>query len=196
MAYKNNDLKAVCVYCGSSSGNDEIYVKQAEQLGKILAEAGLKLVFGGGTTGIMGALAYGSLNKGGDVAAIIPDFLTEFETTSEALQIFKDLTVIQTMHERKYLMFERSDAFVALPGGIGTLEEVVEIMTWAQLGRHNKPVVLLNTNGYWDHLILLLQHMQQQGFIHSSHLLNPIIVSDVAEIIPAIRSKLQSIGKS
>jgi len=193
MTYMNDDLKAVCVYCGSSAGNDDVYIKQGAQLGKALAEAGIKLVYGGGTTGLMGALAYASLNEGGDVAAIIPEFLTNFETTSKALEVFKDLTITQTMHERKHQMFERSDAFIAMPGGIGTLEEIVEIMTWAQLGQHKKPVVLLNINGFWDPLIMLLQHMQKEGFIHSKHLLDPIIVSDASEVIPAIRNKIHEV---
>jgi len=193
MTYMNDDLKAVCVYCGSSAGNDDVYIKQGAQLGKALAEAAIKLVYGGGTTGLMGALAYASLNEGGDVAAIIPEFLTNFETTSKALEVFKDLTITQTMHERKHQMFERSDAFIAMPGGIGTLEEIVEIMTWAQLGQHKKPVVLLNINGFWDPLIMLLQHMQKEGFIHSKHLLDPIIVSDASEVIPAIRNKIHEV---
>jgi len=142
-------IKAVCVYCGSSPGHDLAYVEAGERLGRALAASGLTLIYGGGTHGVMGAVARGTLDNGGKVGAIIPRFLTNWETTTDALKTFEDLTITDTMHERKHRMFERSDAFVALPGDIGTIEEIVEIMTWAQLGQHRKPMVLVNIKGFW-----------------------------------------------
>jgi uncharacterized protein (TIGR00730 family) len=181
-----NMVKAVCVYCGSSPGHDIAYVEAAEYFGAALAASRLKLIFGGGTTGVMGALARGTLKGGGQVGAIIPSFLIDRETTKAALTVFEDLTITETMHERKHKMFERSDAFVALPGGLGTLEEIVEIMTWGQLGQHRKPIVFVNIKGFWDPMLAMLDHFGRTGFIHSDHLLQPIVVDRVEAIIPAI----------
>lgn len=181
-------IKAVCVYCGSSSGRDATYVEAGEQFGAALAAAGMTLIYGGGTAGVMGAVARGALNGGGQVGAIIPRFLIGRETAEAAAALFGDLTITETMHERKHKMFERSDAFVALPGGIGTVEEIVEIMTWGQLGQHKKPMVFANINGFWDPMLALLDHLRQTGFIHSSHLLRPIMADRVEAIIPAIVS--------
>jgi uncharacterized protein (TIGR00730 family) len=189
-----NMVKAVCVYCGSSPGHDAAYVEAGEQFGAALAAAGLKLIFGGGTTGVMGALAQGALKGGGQVGAIIPKFLIGRETANTALTLFKDLTVTETMHERKQMMFDRSDAFVALPGGIGTVEEIVEIMTWSQLGQHRKPMVFANINGFWDPMLVLLDHLHRTGFIHSSRLLQPIVVDRVDAIIPAIAAAAAKAG--
>ena len=189
-------VKAVCVYCGSSPGNDAAYVDAAEQFGAALAASGLRLVFGGGTTGVMGALARGTLNGGGQVDAIIPNFLIGRETTKAALTLFGDLTITETMHERKHKMFERSDAFVALPGGIGTVEEIVEIMTWGQLGQHRKPMVFANINGFWDPMLAMLDHLRRAGFIHSGHLLRPIVADRVEAIIPAIVSAAEKASAS
>ncbi len=185
-----NNIKAVCVYCGSSPGSDGAYVEAGEQFGAALAASGLKLIYGGGTTGVMGAVARGALKGGGQVGAIIPKFLVGRETTEAALTMFGDLTITETMHERKRQMFERSDAFVALPGGLGTVEEIVEIMTWRQLGQHNKPMVFANINGFWDPMLALLDHLRRTGFIHSGHLLQPIVANRVDAIIPAIIDKL------
>jgi uncharacterized protein (TIGR00730 family) len=179
-------IRSVCVYCGSSPGNDRAYVEAGAQLGAALAAAGLELIFGGGTHGVMGALGRSALQAGGKVGAIIPSFLVNRESRREALTLFDDLTITDTMHERKHKMFERSDAFVALPGGLGTVEEIVEIMTWAQLGRHKKPMVFANINGFWKPMLAMIEHMQNEGFLHSRQLLQPIVAERVEEIIPAI----------
>lgn len=181
-------IQSICVYCGSSPGNDPAYVKAGHELGAALARASIKLIFGGGTNGIMGAVARGALEYGGKVGAIIPEFLTTRETTHDAMKIFEDLTVVTTMHERKQAMFERSDAFVALPGGLGTIEEIVEIMTWAQLGRHRKPIVFVNIKNFWTPMLQMIEHMENVGFLHSKHLIQPIIINRIEDIIPAIEA--------
>lgn len=181
-----NTIRSICVYCGSSTGNDNAYVEAGEILGRSMAEAGLQLIYGGGTNGIMGAVAKAALKSGGKVGAIIPTFLVNREANKAALTMFEDLTITDTMHERKHQMFERSDAFVALPGGIGTVEEIVEIMTWGQLGHHRKPMVFANIKGFWDPMLAMLDHMRATGFIHSGHLVQPIVVDSAEAIIPAI----------
>jgi uncharacterized protein (TIGR00730 family) len=179
-------LTSVCVYCGSSPGNDAAYLEAGKALGRAIGEAGLRLVYGGGTKGIMGAVAEGTMEAGGKVIGIIPRFLMNKEATEKALGALDELVVTEDMHERKHRMFEEADAFVTLPGGIGTLEEVIEIMTWAQLGQHTKPIVLANINGFWDPLSTLLDHMGDAGFIHTSHRVKPLIVGSAEEIVPAI----------
>ncbi len=180
-------IRSICVYCGSRPGLDPAHMESGLALGKAIAEAGMSLVYGGGTKGIMGAVANGVLDHGGTVTGIIPEFLVDMEATRQSLGKLDELIVTEDMHQRKHKMFERSDAFVALPGGIGTLEEIVEIMTWAQLGRHRKPMVFANINGFWNPMIDLLQHMREQGFIHTSHLVQPMLIDRVEDIIPAIR---------
>src|SRR5690606_23390833 len=143
-------IRSVCVYCGSSPGRSEIYMRAGEALGRSIAAHGLRLVFGGGTKGIMGAVARGALDSGGAVTGIIPTFLVDREGSGVTPGLYDELVVTADMHERKHAMFDKSDAFVALPGGIGTVEEIVEIMTWAQLGRHRKPMVFANIRGFWD----------------------------------------------
>ena len=181
-------IRSICVYCGSSPGNDSTYVKAGEELGAAIASANIKLIFGGGTNGIMGAVARGVLDAGGQVGAIIPRFLTTRETTHDAMRIFDDLTIVETMHERKQAMFDRSDAFVALPGGLGTIEEIVEIMTWAQLGQHRKPIVFANVKNFWSPMLAMIDHMERVGFLHSRNLIQPIVVDEVENIIPAIQA--------
>ena len=152
-----NKIRTVCVYCGSGPGTNPRFIEAAIALGKIFAENGIRLVYGGGSLGLMGAVATSVLDHGGSVTGIIPDFLTAREN---ALTRVQEMIVTPDMHERKRLMFERSDAFVALPGGIGTLEELVEQLTWQQLGRHTKPVLLANIDGFWEPLLALLAHMR------------------------------------
>ncbi len=159
-----NKIKTVCVYCGSGPGTDPRFVEAAIALGKALAESSIRLVYGGGSIGLMGAVATSVLDHGGMVTGIIPGFLTAREN---ALKRVQELIVTPDMHERKRLMFEHSDAFVALPGGIGTLEELVEQLTWQQLGRHSKPVLLANIDGFWEPLLALLAHMRATA-IHSA----------------------------
>ena len=152
-----NQIKTVCVYCGSGPGTNPRFVEAAIALGKVFAENNIRLVYGGGSIGLMGAVAKSVLDHGGTVTGIIPDFLRAREN---ALTRVQEMIVTPDMHERKRLMFERSDAFVALPGGIGTLEELVEQMTWQQLGRHTKPVLLANIDDFWEPLLALLTHMR------------------------------------
>jgi uncharacterized protein (TIGR00730 family) len=191
---KTVPIRSICVYCGSQPGRDPAYIEAGRALGKSLAAHGIRLVYGGGTKGIMGAVAAGVLANGGQVTGIIPEFLVDMEATRHSLGQLDELIVTQDMHERKHKMFERSDAFVTLPGGIGTLEEIVEIMTWGQLGRHEKPMVFANIGGFWDPMLSLVQHMREQGFIHRAHLVQPLVIAQADEIVPAIleRDEAQS----
>lgn len=161
-------------------------MKAAHSLGRAIAKAGLGLVYGGGTRGMMGAVSGSALRAGGRVTGIIPRFLINREATEPALHRLHELLVTDDMHQRKHAMFERSDAFVALPGGIGTLEEIVEIMTWGQLGHHRKPIVFANICGFWNPMLALLEHMQEEGFIHSSHLVKPLVIDQADAVVPAI----------
>ena len=181
-----NTIRSVCVYCGSSPGRDEIYAKAGHLLGRSLAKSGLRLVYGGGTKGIMGAVAEGALKAGGKVTGIIPRFLINMEATETALDRLDELLITDNMHERKHKMFEKSDAFVALPGGIGTVEEIVEVMTWGQLGHHRKPIVFANVKGFWDPMLALLDHMTAEGFIHTAQRVKPLVVADPEAIVAAI----------
>lgn len=181
-----NTIRSVCVYCGSSPGRDEAYIKAGHLLGRSLAKSGLRLIYGGGTKGIMGAVADGALKAGGKVTGIIPRFLINREATETALDKLDELLITDNMHERKHRMFEKSDAFVALPGGIGTVEEIVEIMTWAQLGHHRKPIVFANIKGFWDPMLSLIEHMSGEGFIHTAHRVRPLVVNDPEAIVAAI----------
>jgi uncharacterized protein (TIGR00730 family) len=158
-------------------------MQAAEALGKALAEAGIGLVYGGGNIGLMGGVARATLAHGGHVTGIIPQFLVEREAMLADVQ---ELIVTADMHERKRLMFERSDAFVALPGGIGTLEELVEQLTWVQLGRHDKPILMLDLDGFWSPLIALFDHMTAEGFLRQGAEVPFVVTSEVEEIIPAL----------
>jgi uncharacterized protein (TIGR00730 family) len=179
-----SQIKNICVYCGSGDGRDPVYRQAAEGFGRILAQSGIGLVYGGGSLGLMGAVATSVLEHGGHVTGIIPQFLTERE---KMLRDVQQLIVTNDMHERKRLMFESSDAFVALPGGIGTLEETVEMLTWSQLGRHDKPILLANIDGFWDPLCALFDHMLAQAFIRPDLDIRYLTVDRVEDIIPALR---------
>jgi uncharacterized protein (TIGR00730 family) len=189
-----NRIRSICVYCGSSPGRSETYVDAGYALGRSIADAGLRLIYGGGTKGIMGAVARGTIDAGGKVTGIIPRFLMSKEATEAALGRLDDLVVTDDMHQRKHIMFDKSDAFVALPGGIGTLEEIVEVMTWAQLGRHRKPIVFANVNGFWDPMLSLLDHMRAEGFVHTSHLVQPIVVARPEAIVAAVLAEAAADG--
>jgi uncharacterized protein (TIGR00730 family) len=178
-------IKTVCVYCGSGPGNNPRFLEAASALGKILAENGIRLVYGGGSTGMMGAIATSVLDHGGSVTGIIPEFLN---TRERMLTRVQELVVTPDMHERKRLMFERSDAFVALPGGVGTLEELVEQMTWQQLGRHSRPVLLANIDGFWEPLLALLTHMRATQFIRPGFGVEVLKAERVEDILPRLRS--------
>jgi len=178
-----DSVRSICVYCGSGLGKNPVYTAAARTLGRALAEQGIGLVYGGGGLGLMGEIARTTLDHGGRVTGIIPRFLTRKE---HMLREVDELIVTDGMHERKRLMFERSDAFVALPGGVGTLEELVEQLTWVQLGRHSKPVIIANIEGFWDTFLNLLTCMKADGFIRPGDDVRFTVVDEAAKIVPAV----------
>lgn len=157
-------MKSVCVYCGANAGADPIYQQAAAALGKRLAGDGLRLVYGGGNTGLMGAVANGVLDAGGQVTGVIPQHLVDWEVAHKGVTT---LEVVGSMHERKSRMFDLADGFVALPGGFGTLEEVFEMLTWRQLNIGQKPIAFLNVNGYYSPLMAMIEHMVAEKFLHA-----------------------------
>jgi hypothetical protein len=179
------EIKTVCVYCGSGPGSDPTFAQAAAELGTAMASEGIGLVYGGGNIGLMGTIARSVLSQGGRVTGIIPDFLKSRERMLENVQ---ETIVVPDMHVRKQLMFERADAFIALPGGIGTLEELVEQMTWAQLGRHDKPILLLSIREFWKPLLVLLAHMREYGFIRPGLELNYLVAERVEEVLPMLNA--------
>jgi len=178
-------IRTVCVYCGSGPGTNPRFIESAKALGRTLAENSIRLVYGGGSVGMMGAVANSAIDNGGKVTGIIPDFLTARENVLRRVQ---ELIVTPDMHERKRLMFEHADAFIALPGGIGTLEEFVEQLTWQQLGRHSKPVLLANIDGFWEPLLALLAHMRETEFIRANLSVEVLKAERVEEILPRLRA--------
>jgi uncharacterized protein (TIGR00730 family) len=179
-------IKAICVYCGSSPGTDPAFVETARALGKILAENHVRLVYGGGSIGLMGALARAVVENGGEATGIIPEFLTAKE---RPLRLAQEQIVTRDMHERKRTMFDRADAFVALPGGLGTLEELVEQMTWAQLGRHKKPILIANINGFWNPLVALIDHMRKLGLVPvPAHGVELLVADRIEDVLPTLRT--------
>lgn len=168
-------MKSICVYCGSSLGSSPLFVQVARVLGQALAQRGIRLVYGGASVGVMGAIADEVLENQGEVVGVIPDALVKKEVAHHGLTC---LHVTQSMHERKMMMADLSDGFIALPGGIGTLEELSEIWTWAQLGFHKKPFGILNINYYFKHFIAFIDHAAAEGFIRNEHRDMLIIESD------------------
>ena len=183
-------IRKICVYCGSSPGTDPGFVDAARSFGAILAKNGIGLIYGGGTVGMMGTLAQSVLDHGGTATGVIPKFLMTRERPAQGVN---NLIVTDDMHERKRTMFEMADAFVALPGGIGTLEELVEQLTWAQLGRHRKPILLANVQGFWDPLCALLTHMKQLEFIRSDFSSDLLVASTVADILPMLQKAAEAV---
>lgn len=155
-------LQTVCVFCAANPGNDVVYRADAIAFGQLLARSGRRIVYGGGRTGLMGALAEGALGAGGRIVGVMPRHLVEREVAHTSLT---ELRVVSSMHERKTMLSELADGFVAMPGGLGTLEELFEIWTWGQLGLHRKPVGLLNVNGFFDPMLSFLDHAVNEGFI-------------------------------
>ena len=178
-------IRNVCVYCGSGNGNDARFGEAAEELGRALATGGVGLVYGGGGEGLMGRLARSTLASGGYVTGIIPNFLVRKE---HALTAAQEMVVVDTMHERKQAMFDRADAFVALPGGAGTLEELVEQLTWAQLNRHVKPILLADIGGFWRPLLALFAHMRIKGFIREGFDLRYLVAERIEDVLPMLRA--------
>jgi len=186
-------IKSICVYCASGPGTNPAFVSAARRFGQTLAENGIRLVYGGGSIGLMGALADSALNHGGLVTAVIPDFLVLREHMCDRAQ---ERIITRDMHERKRIMFERADAFVALPGGVGTLEELVEQLTWAQLGRHKKPILIANVEHFWDPFLELLDHMRAVEFIREGLTVNPLVVEQVDDVLPKLTAALRTIPES
>ena len=178
-------IQNICVYCGSSLGADPRFAQAADALGAAMAAAGIGLVFGGGEDGLMGRLAHAVIDNGGRVTGIIPTFLIKRE---HALKEAQELIVVEDMHERKQKMFERADAFIALPGGVGTLEELVEQLTWVQLGRHAKPVLVADIGGFWRPLLSLIAHMHNLGFIREGFDLNYLVAEKIEDALPMLET--------
>jgi uncharacterized protein (TIGR00730 family) len=181
--------RKLCVYCGSGTGRNPAYVETARALGKSMAQAEIGLVYGGGSLGLMGEVARAVIDEGGHVTGIIPEFLASRERMMTEVN---ELVVTADMHERKMTMFARSTGFVALPGGLGTLEELAEISTWAQLGQHAKPIILCNVEGYWDPLVTLFNHMRDEQFVREGLEFTMDVVASAAEIIPAFEYRLKA----
>jgi uncharacterized protein (TIGR00730 family) len=186
-------IRSICVYCGSSPGTDPAFAAAARQFGRILAENGVRLVYGGGSVGLMGELATSVLDHGGRVTGIIPDFLVARE---RVLREAQEIVMTRDMHERKWLMFDKADAFVALPGGIGTLEELVEQLTWAQLGRHKKPILIANVAGFWDPLCALLDHMRDLEFIRAEFSVDLLVTRRVEDILPMLMEAARLVSEA
>jgi uncharacterized protein (TIGR00730 family) len=186
-------IKSICVYCASGPGNNPAFMQAAASFGRILAENGIRLVYGGGAVGLMGALAESVLDQGGLVTGVIPDFLVNREHMLARVQ---ERIITPDMHERKRVMFERADAFVALPGGVGTLEELVEQLTWAQLGRHKKPILILNVARFWDPLCVLLVQMEKLAFIRPGLSVNYLVTDRVEEILPQLLEAARAVSEA
>lgn len=176
-------MKSICVFCGSSICVAESYRQAAARLGTAVAERGVRLVYGGGRIGLMGIVADAALAVNGTVIGVIPEFLRGLEVAHTGLT---ELRVVATMHERKRAMFELADAFVVLPGGLGTLDETIEIITWRQLGLHDKPVVLFDVGGFWQPLRKLVGAIVDEGFAHPEHAGLFVMASSIEEIFAAI----------
>ena len=179
------NIGRLCVYCGSSDGADERYRAAAAELGAGLARAGIRLIFGGGKNGMMGVLADAVLNAGGTVLGVIPSFLTKSEVAHPGVT---EMLIVDSMHERKQAMFDRADAFVALPGGIGTVEELVEQLTWAQLNRHTKPILIADIGGFWRPLLALLAHMRIEGFIREGFEARYLVAEKIEDVLPMLHT--------
>lgn len=172
-------MKRVAIFCGSKMGKDPKYAESTRELVETIVDLGIEIVYGGGAVGLMNVVAETALTKGGIITGVIPDKLYEMEVAHTGLT---KLYRVKDMHERKALMADLSDGFIALPGGVGTLEEMTEVMTWAQIGYHSKPCAFLNTNGYYDHFISFFDHMEEQGFLYKSLHIQAIIEEDVAKL--------------
>jgi uncharacterized protein (TIGR00730 family) len=186
-------IRTICVYCGSGPGTDPAYMEAARAFGRILAIEGVGLVYGGGSRGLMGALATAVLDHGGHVTGIIPEFL---EGREQTLRRAQEVIITPDMHVRKQTMFDKADAFVALPGGIGTLEELVEQLTWAQLGRHKKPILIVNIAGFWDPLCVLLDHMRRMEFIRLEFGVTLLVAERVEEALSMLRAAAAAVSES
>jgi uncharacterized protein (TIGR00730 family) len=186
-------IKSICVYCASGPGTNPAFMRAAKQFGRILAENGIRLVYGGGSVGLMGALADSVLAHGGAVTGVIPDFLVNREHMLLSVQ---ERIITPDMHARKREMFERADAFVGLPGGVGTLEELVEQLTWAQLGRHKKPILILNIERFWDPLCALIEEMRRLEFIRAGMTVDLLVAETVEDILPQLLGAARAVSEA
>lgn len=186
-------MKTVCVYCGSSFGNNPVYSAVARELGQALAEQQIELIYGGGRVGLMGVVADAVLAAGGRVQGVIPQALADREVAHHGLT---QLHIVQSMHDRKSMMADLSEGFIALPGGIGTLEELFEIWTWAQLGIHTRPIGILNIAGYFDRLLEFLTHAVREAFLKPAHRQTAVVSADVADLLEQMQqSHPANVGK-
>lgn len=176
-------MRSLCVFCGANFGTRPAYADAARLVGRMLAEKGIRLVYGAGNVGLMGAMADACLASGGKVIGVIPDSLVRHEVAHLGLT---ELRVVHTMHERKAMMADLSDAFMALPGGLGTFEELFEVWTWAQLGLHQKPLGLLNVAGYFDPLVQMVRHGMEEGFLRQKHLDSLLVDTDALGLLQAL----------
>jgi uncharacterized protein (TIGR00730 family) len=179
-------MNRICVFCGARPGHDPLFADSAGLLGSVLASRGIELVTGGGNVGLMGVVADAALRAGGQVTGVIPRGLEEREVAHRGLT---RLHVVETLHERKALMYRLSDAFVALPGGFGTLDELMETVTWGQLGIHAKPIGLANVGGYFDHLLAFVEAAAERGFVSSSHSGLLTVRDDVIDLLDALEQR-------
>lgn len=186
-------LNNLCAFCGSKNGLSPVFKEESYRLGKRMAENNIRLIYGAGHSGLMGAVANGALDHGGKVTGIIPNFLYNNNDLKEFSNKLDELSIVETMHERKMLMFEKADAFVALPGGIGTLDELVEQLTWAQLRQHKKPVLLADFDGYWAPFLDLLDHMKAHAFTYNEPAIEIIRAKSADEIVPKLKEALSTI---
>ncbi len=182
-----NKLRSVCVFCGARDGNDPSFAETARNFGKSLAEQGIRLVYGGGDCGLMGEVANSTMKNGGQVTGVFPVGLQTLESEHKGLS---EIIIVDSMHERKYLMFERSQAFVTFPGGFGTMDETFEILTWRLLRFHNKPVIIYNHNNYYDAWLKLIDSIIDNGFAGEESRKNYIVVDKMEDIVPTINSLL------
>ena len=176
-------IASLCVFCGSRKGSEEAYTDAAERLGRLLAERGVRLVYGGGGIGLMGVLSEAAMAGGGEVVGVIPDFLMKYEVGNPDIS---EMIVVQSMHERKRRMFELADGFAVLPGGLGTLDEMFEVLTWKQLQQHAKPVVVVDAGGYWEVLKGLIDALVEGGFAHPAVRQLFTVVNDVDDVFDAL----------
>ncbi len=181
------DLSSVCLFCGSSEGADRRHRETAARFGRLIAGAGLRLVYGGGGIGLMGAAARAAMAAGGHVIGVLPEDLERLEV---GMHDITELIIVDSMHARKKTMFDLSDAFVVLPGGVGTLDETIEMITWAQLGLHAKPIVIVDGDGYWRKFIELLAHVIGEGFAPAATAEIYTVAPDIDQVLPAIRARL------
>jgi len=179
------EISALAVFCGSKSGLNEDYAKAAAKTGGLLAENNIRLVYGGGSIGLMGIVVESALRRGGKVTGVIPKFLLEYEVGNPKIE---ELIIVDSMHERKRTMFDRSDGFIVLPGGLGTLDEAIEVVTWKQLRQHRKPIVFLSVNGYWEEFRALVAKTVGHDFAHEKIGELFTVVTEVEEVLPAIHA--------